>query len=55
MPVVRQMLTYIRMQHLIKIYHAVEDLWVFSLTGNGRTDRLIRCLIVHTYPMGLAI
>ena len=29
---------HICMQNVIKIYHVDEELWSFSLTGNGRTD-----------------
>ena len=42
MPVVRRMLTYIRMQNVIKLYHAVQKLRAFSLNGTGRTDRLLQ-------------
>ena len=37
------MLTCIRVQTVIKIYHVVQDLRAFSLTGNG-LDKLMRVM-----------
>ena len=49
MPVVRQCWHAYVCKNLIQIYHAVQELWPFSLTANGRTDRRTRTvIIVHT-------
>ena len=46
MPVVRQCYHAYVYKILIRIYHVVQELWTFSLTGNGRTDRQTDALTV---------
>ena len=44
-------LTFLRaLQHLIKIYHVVQELWAFSLNDHRRTEeRTDTLIIVHFY------